>query len=269
MSIEASDTTDIDARIQKLERRCRASSLQSLMLAGVLVVLLLTGAAKEKPSAVEGSSFVLKDKRGKARAVLEMLDEGPILRLMDEKGEPRLTLLAANKRATVQMMDGKGRRLLALSTLDDNPRLEMMGEREVVQVRLAVKKDTSAMILGDAQAHPRLVFAAQGDSTIAQFSDRQAPRISFGVDAERTELIFLNAKGKGQLGARVYPKGDAAFTLGDQAGRVRSEWAITKDGPTLTFGDETPKPRTLLGFVAGQGVLKLLDKEGKVIFSKP
>jgi hypothetical protein len=107
-------------RIERLERQNRRLKLgAALVLLGVVAGVTM-GQGRATSHAVESQQFVVKDTRGKARAVLGMSADGPGLNLYDPDGNARAGLaVAKDNTARLGFYDRAGKSRVMVDVMED------------------------------------------------------------------------------------------------------------------------------------------------------
>jgi len=136
-------TMTVEERIERLERNNRR------LLAGLVAVILLGIGVAAIPNPggdvvdeVRARKFTLVDVNGKERAMLDMTEDGPVLRLYDEIAKVCAELNAAKTGPTLRLYDENGKSRAGLTvTKDGIPGLAMIDENDKSRVVLCVTKD--------------------------------------------------------------------------------------------------------------------------------
>lgn len=103
---------DMNARMRRLERRCR---LQGWALAGLVALGGLAG-ARRGDEVLRARQIVLEDAEGKDRIVLGATDEAAIVACYDRHGVRRATLAATEPGGGLVGVLGRGKASAALGT---------------------------------------------------------------------------------------------------------------------------------------------------------
>src|SRR5262249_25996330 len=108
MTTPSPDLATVVACLEKLERHNRwLKRLVLLLLVGA--ILLASQAqpslAQRKDRVVEAERFILRDDKGKARAVMAMFKDGPGFALLDDKEKPRAALAMSKNGPGLALLD--------------------------------------------------------------------------------------------------------------------------------------------------------------------
>ena len=94
----------------------------------------------------------------------------------------------------------------------------------------------------------------------------QAP--PFGKTLEGNEVLLRDNNGTTVLKLRATKHGPA-ISLHDEDGNARALLAASGRGASFFIYDEEGNPRIVLGAGSFEPVIKILDKDGEAVFSKP
>lgn len=216
-------------RIERLERENRRlKRAGAAIVLGILAVLLM-GQAVPKGPTIEAQRFVLKDKRGKVRAVLgegadgetglfvydgkqrpramvAMLEhDAPVIQLADDRGVPRVALDPTGGLA----ITGDGPRVLLGVTYGTEPMLQLIDKEGWTRASLALATGPSpAPILKflDPRGNARMWLGAMSDGRAQLLMMGRPPQRQPGptVDLSRatipgTATLEVDADGAGSL----------------------------------------------------------------------
>jgi hypothetical protein len=107
-------------RLERLERHNRRLRLGGALLLLGIVAGATMGQGRGPSHAVEAQRFVVKDARGKSRAVLGMSAEGPGLSLYDPDGNARAALaLAGDNTSRLGFYDRQGKSRVVVDVQED------------------------------------------------------------------------------------------------------------------------------------------------------
>lgn len=144
-------------RVEALERRNRRLALAGGALLLVLGALLTTGQARPAARAVEAERFVVKDGRGRPRAMLGVDGDVAALNLYDREGRARAALqVAADGTSRLGFFDRDGKNRVLLDVAGDGVSTVGFYDRE-----------------GKAHAHLRV--AADGSPALGFFDKEGKP----------------------------------------------------------------------------------------------
>ena len=148
-----------EQRLEALERQLARTKRRSRWLMGVAglaattwivgSLILHTGTAEAQPRVVRevrANRFSLVDETGKLRAVLAVLNTGPVLALADENGKGRIALGVDS--LCLYDETGKGRAELRISSSGSN--LVLADEAQRLRVLLAMAETGPSLNLFDA-----------------------------------------------------------------------------------------------------------------------
>lgn len=111
MSRDTTTILTVDERIHRLERQC---SRQRLGLIGLPLAALLLGAAAAdvadwKGKSVTAERLTLVDSNGRARATLQVGNDGPAFRLLNDDQSPLVTIgKSRNRIGAINFYDERG-----------------------------------------------------------------------------------------------------------------------------------------------------------------
>jgi hypothetical protein len=268
-------TMTTEERIENLEKGlASARRLNRWLLAAVglaLGVWILAGtfgpATAAAPAGgaavreVRANRFVVEDENGKARAVLAVHKESPVidgmpsipqgstsLDLFDEKGKVRISM-TVTERGT-GLFGGLFGRSTGLHLLDENgkPRVE-----------LGALRDDPGMYLYDETGRTRASLLTTKDGPRLTLSDEKGKgRVELGALRDAPALLLFD--GAGDRSRAMLSVGAAGAVLGlfDGAGKARASLGAT---PT-----KTPQGTTI---TYPESSLSLFDPDGKVIWHAP
>jgi hypothetical protein len=145
-------------RVEALERRSRRLALAGAALLLALVALVTMGQARPGGRTVEAERFVVKDARGRPRALLGMDGDVSALNLYDRDGRARAALhVAADGTGRLGFYDRDGKSRVILDVAPDGVSTVGFYDRE-------------------GKAHAQLQVAADG-SPVLGFFDREGKPI--------------------------------------------------------------------------------------------
>jgi hypothetical protein len=150
METENPDVAIVMARLKKLERhtlylKCAFIVVATILAAGVSL-LGLGRWSQAGPTfsmttkTVETESLVLRDRKGKMRAALEVVDDEPELTLYDERGNPRAVLFVNEKGAFLSLKDAQPQTRLLLAVREDGPAVLLFPENRKAAVEIKVDR---------------------------------------------------------------------------------------------------------------------------------
>ncbi len=223
---------DLTARFDRLERQnrqLRRLCLGCLIGASLLTTLGARQVAKNGPKTVEAERFLLRDKQGRMRAILDMApDRGPILAFYDEKGKNRIVL----------DMDQQG-----------NPALNLFDERGNSRTALGVELPKRGVGL-------------------SVYDENNNPRVILGTTHEDWSSLCLYGRGAAPGEARIKLSvspvgGEANATFYDEESKARVALGLMGEqgtDPALAINDKNQKQRISLGIQPnGAGRVALMD----------
>jgi hypothetical protein len=220
---------------------------------------------------VEAERFVLRDRQGNQRALLETRPDGaPRLALRDKDGKDRVELLVAADGAPIlNFLDRGGAiRLGLLVAADGEPDLNFADHEGDIRLNLGVarsgapevgllEKDQRNGVMLTLTPHGAFVldFDRDGKSLLAlcaspdgssalQFLDKaETPRLVLGLSGGDTPMVgSLDSSGKVRVGIATAPDGGVSLECCDAAGRLRLRLTVSPDGqPSLLVLDEHGK----------------------------
>ncbi|MEX1024457.1 MAG: hypothetical protein WD226_05205 [Planctomycetota bacterium] len=231
-------STDVHARLDRLEREGRRWRRTAMALGAALIGTLALGLATPAPALVEdevrAARFVLVGEDGESIATLEPGAEGHAQLLM-RRGKHQAYLSSYGP--SLLLRGGEGRRGAFLGVEPDGTvKLDVKSEALVDGVRIAVKPDGSSGVYaldksGFERAHMEAL--ADGSSSLGVRSQQGQPRGLMGLDANGVAHMLLM---DGRLQRRVGmvqpsdPIEPTQIVVQDAEGRVRSEISTNLDG---------------------------------------
>ena len=132
-----SDLPDLAQRVEKLEKANRRLKLAGVLAMALVGCLLLLGAASPKRT-VEAEEFILRDANGEVRALLGMIQEGPMFALYG--AEPH-----RGSRAILRMAA-------------EGPMLTLSDENKQIRVMLGTTSNEPVLAFFDANG--KVIFSA-------------------------------------------------------------------------------------------------------------
>jgi hypothetical protein len=117
-----SDLPDLAQRVEKLEKANRRLKLAGVLALALVGCSLLLGAASPKRT-VEAEEFILRDANGEVRALLGMIQEGPMFALYgaEAHGESRAILRMAAEGPMLTLSDENKQIRVMLGTTSNEP----------------------------------------------------------------------------------------------------------------------------------------------------
>ena len=236
------ESSEIAARLARLERENRRVKKAGLVLLGGAGLLLLAAA---RPA-------------GRVRIV-----EATELRLIDSTGALRGAMTADRTGAQLLLKDSVGKNRARLRVADDGtPRLELLDRTERVRIGLALDHDGAALAhFDDDASHPRvkLSTAANGAAHL-ELSDAAKKRAEIAVEGDGVAgLAVFDAEENVKLRSGVTTDGAPAVKLIDADGTLRASLGTI----ALKEAGSGANERTQAGS------LVLFDKKGAVVFKQP
>jgi hypothetical protein len=129
---------------------------------------LLARKADESTGQIEAQSFVLRDGKGRGRAVLAMLEEGPGLTLLNAREEIKAVLGLDKEGAHLQFW-GKDRPTNVLVRMDgDEPELVFFDARDEPRASLRLYRNGPCLRLWDSKGKCRVML---------QMDDKDGPSV--------------------------------------------------------------------------------------------
>jgi hypothetical protein len=253
--------TDLEARLERLERqnrRLRLAVLGVVILAGAT---LLMGQARKGSRTLEAEAFVLRDLHGKVRGSFKLDQSGRVaLDLLAPNGKPRARLaLVHGEYPRFELWDKKDRRRAALTSypsdfhglslygkgkkprmsiyLDANdvPRLSMMDSKNLKRLGLGVLQDDT----------PHISLRDRKKRTVASLyvNPQQAPRLELFQGMQATVRIAVEPRG-GSKGLVLYgAKGRPAAGFGiDSSSRASLQFFDARGKTTFKAPHPTSRP---------------------------
>jgi hypothetical protein len=165
----------LQRRLAALERCAAASRRAAAVWRGVAVIAIAAAAVVASGSAathaqpanvaavVEARQFVLRDADGRARAILRMDADGPVLAMHHEEGKASVRVAATKTGGSLLFRDARGLPRAALGLIGDrgHPQLGLQDEnaRGVVTVGWVQNIDEGPLVrVHDENGKPRAVF---------------------------------------------------------------------------------------------------------------
>ena len=243
----------VTQRLDRLERENRhLKRIGSMVILG-LAALVLMGQALPKPTpkTIEAEEFVLRDSKGKKRAVLGFAPFVPASPYLGFLNEDRLSV--------------------ALGIKPDGPELSLFDQRGTELVQLGVTAVGASLSLGSAGDTRVLLARGQDGTSLLSLAGKDRKGLaSLIADADGTAGMFLFKGGqRARVGLRVRDDDSATLTLFDKAGKERVELATTTRGSAaLAFFDQNKKSRVLIS-ADPEPRLTLVGKDEKAIWQAP
>lgn len=240
-------------RLARQNRRWKLVGITALMGA---VLFLVAGANQndETPKVVEAQKFVLRDKEGKQRAVLEVSSKGAAsLHLSDKDETPRIAFIVAEDGspiATLQDEQGQSRVSFASSKIFGGSVVNLMDPDGKVRLGLAVRDrgGVPTLDLRDKDANRRINLGVRpdGSSTFDILGEDESPRLRLSLSRDLPNLLLFDKDVKPRLGLVVSPTGLVGLDIFAQDKR-------------MSVGLEK----------AGQMNLRIVGEDGKALFQIP
>lgn len=202
--------SDLISRLERLEQQYQhliAVNLRMKAFGGVVLVgavaLALLGANQEKhPGIVEASRFVLRDKGGQMRALLDVKPDGtPILAMYDLEGKNRLTLDMHK---------------------DGGANLNIFGKDGVNRSTWAAAEDgsTSLSFYGrDGKDRAVVGLWPDGSTALGLYDQHGKARVGISVMEEGPRLDLLDHDGIERLSAQIARDGTPSLIIKDEKGK--------------------------------------------------
>lgn len=251
-------------RVEHVERENRR--LRRIMVAasaGAILALLGAARFREKPRIIEAERFMLYDKDGRIRALLDMTpDDTPTLAFYDKQG--------SNRARFIQLQDGS----MGLSIFDKD---------EVQQLGMGVTKEGQPALSMDKDGKRRLGIGINPDGSVV-----------VGIqDEAQKPVVTLEQLPEGIAGLRVFVDGDHRIGLGvsptegaalgfERAGVRHAGLGISPsgsgslrlmnrgDGAFIELLDKDGKTRLTAGIEKnGRPDLKLIGQDGQTLMETP
>jgi hypothetical protein len=156
--MSGNDFGAIGERLTRLEREVRLWKRGATATMVLLVALFAFGPTtrmREARAADSGAqdlvvrSLKIVDEKGKQRAGLTVLEDGPNLRLTDEKGKGRASLAVNEVGSALVLNDDKGKLRAGLAVFKDGPALGLNDEKGKERAGIAVDEDGPKLRLTD------------------------------------------------------------------------------------------------------------------------
>lgn len=166
----------VQQRLAALERGATAARRAAFVWRGVAVLAIAVAAAvvsgsavtraqpaNNVPAVIEARQFILRDADNRARAVLRMEADGPVLALLPEDGKAAVRVAATKTGGSVLFRDARGIPRAALGLIGDKgqPQLGLQDDtgRGAVTVGWVQNIDEGPLVrVHDENGKPRAVF---------------------------------------------------------------------------------------------------------------
>jgi hypothetical protein len=162
-------------RLKALEKSNRRLKQAGLSVVALLGLVFLMGLDAPKVRTMEAEQFVLRDSKGKERAVLKMLGDLPALAFYSVAGKPVMGL-GTNE------VGGTG-----LAIYDDTGR---------ARATLGLSGGGPSLILSDGNGEPRIALGSVPDPGIGLMDANGNKLILLGVTASRPALALIDGNGQ-------------------------------------------------------------------------
>jgi hypothetical protein len=246
--------TRLEDRCYNLDRQVRRWKLAGASALACCAALVLSGAHSQNVAkTIEAEQFVLRDKDGKRRAVLEVNAKGDtVLQLSDRGEKSRINLIVAEDGSPiVSLQDQKDQPRVSLSVPAsiNGSVLNLVDPNGQVRLGMGVRKDgVPTLDLRDKDANRRINLGVMpdGSGTLHFFGADESQRIRMGLGRDLPTLLFFDQQKSPRLGMVVSPTGLVGLDV---------------------FGRE--KRMRLASEPDGRMSLRITDAQGKVIFQIP
>ena len=246
-------TENLVQRVEHLEAQNLLLKRGMVLFLILISVVFLTAQGTPKQS-VMAEEFVLRDRAGKKRAALFLLNDDPRLELYGSNKKEKLLLLPS----MLAIEDEEGRETASISTLVDAGMMRLGSPSHSVWLG-ALAKDTGVS-----------VNLMEGDKT----------RLSLSTDGLITGLNILDQKEKLRIILGQVLDQDPTISVADRSGKQTLELSAGDAGPSAVLRDaggfETHLgSTTLVNPSTGEkhqrsaASLVLIDKNKKVLWSVP
>jgi hypothetical protein len=243
MSTAAPDLSAVLTRLEALERTNRRLKRVGVALALALGTTFLVAAGKNKT--VEADRFVLRDTAGHVRMDLNVSRGQPVLIMLDDHEKPRLVLGLDNQGPAISLADERGRERAVMRVYRDRSVFLFRGKNPRAGVEL-VAADLSGLTMFDANAKRRISLNLERPGGSLAFLDADGGRSAvFGAGELGPGMTLL--RGDEPRVALLAAREGGMFEMTDKNGHVETHLSASDDGPAF----------------------RLLDAEGKSVFSKP
>jgi len=237
--VESFDVAARLARVERENRRFKATGLALLAGAGIFLLIAARPAARTR------------------------IVEATELRLMDSTGALRGSMTADRTGAQLLLKDSTGKNRVRLRVADDGtPRVELLDRSERVRLGMALDRDGGALAhFDDDAAHPRLKLSSGADgSARIELSDAAKKRAALSIEGDGVVgLAVFDADENVKLRSGVTADGAPAVKLIDADGTLRASLGTI----ALKEAGSGAQERTQAGS------LVLFDKKGAVVFKQP
>jgi len=191
---------------------------------------------------VRANRFVLEDEKGRARAELQMHDDGPRLAMIDKTGVVRLALHAGENGVGLGLFNEKGRGVAGLAITKDATGLSIMDREGKTRAALLLEKNRSqALMLNDGRP--------DGTSALFSVADKGS---MLSLDRAQSQVLLCASKA------------GPSIDLTDSKGVSRANLTVVKEVSGLYISDENGTHRAALDYSEHGPALDLIDVKGKI-----
>jgi hypothetical protein len=148
-----------------------------------LVRGILSRKSDESADQIEAQSFVLRDGKGRGRAVLAMLEEGPGLTLLNGREEVK-GLLGLDKEGAYLQFWGKDDRTTVLLRMENNePELVFCDAKDVPRASLRLCPDGPSLQLWDGNGKCRVMVRMDDENgpSVVVYDENEEPVQQLGL----------------------------------------------------------------------------------------
>jgi hypothetical protein len=187
---------------------------------------------------VEAEQFVLKDSKGKTRAILGTQQEEPFLALLDPTGKPRAAVAIHGEDPHLLLYDRLGQPKLRLSVRGDWPELGMCDWHGHPETSLSMSKHGTFLSLGGPPG---------------------AQNVYMNTGRDGASLVFRQyARGNGGSWVRLrVPKSGPILTFHATTGGPRLELSVRTQKPVFAFLDKKGKRIMSVSVVGGKPIVQV------------
>jgi hypothetical protein len=196
-------------RLDRVERENRRMKRVGMVALAVMVAVVLMGQATTSKVAevIEAEKFVVVDKRGNDRVILEVSEnvDIPSIQLLSTKGKPHVSLKGAwegtGKGGSLTLSGPEGKGNVEISTSNDHPSLSLEHDAHWVgddlrgrRISLTILPEGSGLTITDKTGKPRVGLNLLAHHTTLHFTDEAGNnRVWLILDADGPKVVLLDA----------------------------------------------------------------------------
>lgn len=201
---------NIEERIRKLERNARLYRVGFILILAVLAAGILMGETSTAPvsEVVRCRGLVIEDTMGRARAIMQVTQEGVGLFMYDEQEKKSIKLGLLETGTGLVIYDPFGQERLQLDLYKSKPRFSMLDTTGTRRIGMAISEEGQGLSLYDS-----------------------AGKVRSTLDGNELDIVDERGKTRTSVGIR-------GVGVADEYGRPRIILQLLEGGPRMRLFDK-------------------------------